>query len=79
MTRTARAYDVYGRECVGVNLRDVPELLHIGKMPRGHRAGKRLNLACPYGRNPCMTRRKEPSADTVKQTAEGHHRTSLKQ
>jgi hypothetical protein len=79
LTRAARTDNIHRLYFVWVNLRNVPELLNIGKMPRRHGLRERLDLACPDGRNSCMTRRKKPPADAVKETSERHHRTSLKQ
>jgi hypothetical protein len=72
LTRTSCTDDIHGFDLVRINPCNIPELLHIGEMPRGHRAWKRFNLRCPKRRNTCMACREKPSANPVKQTAERH-------
>jgi hypothetical protein len=66
LTRTSCTDDINGFDLVRINPCNIPELLHIGEMPRRHRTRERFDLRCPYGCYACMTCRKKPSADAVK-------------
>lgn len=73
LARKSTGQYIHRRNLIAVNLRDIPQMLHLRKAAGGHSDGVGLHLAGEHGRDAVLRSGQFKGAAAGKQRAQRHH------